>query len=62
MTTSHEYKTTGRGRDISLRDEQNFCLEAMESGEYDTMSDKEWVAICERVAAGARRTAEQPRE
>jgi len=54
MTTSHEYKSTGRGREDSLRSEQIFCLKALESGEYDTMSDQEWVAECERVAAGIR--------
>jgi len=52
MTTSHEYKTSSRGRDGALNEEQSFCLAALESGAFDDMSDQEWVAVCERIAAG----------
>ncbi|MBI1317366.1 MAG: hypothetical protein GC168_00270 [Candidatus Hydrogenedens sp.] len=34
----------------AMRIEQEFCLDAMSSGEFDDLSDQEWVALCERVA------------
>jgi len=47
-------KTTqpdGERSDIdSLRREQELCIDAMSSGEFDDLSDQEWVALCERVA------------
>jgi hypothetical protein len=34
-----------------LNDEQILCNQALTSGEYDEISDEEWVAMCEKVAA-----------
>lgn len=36
------------------RREQALCADALSSGEFDAMSDDEWVLLCERAA----RTAE----
>jgi len=34
----------------AARSEQDLCLLALESGEFDTMTDDEWVLLCERIA------------
>ena len=33
-----------------LEREQALCAEALASGEFDDMSDSEWVAMCEEAA------------
>lgn len=38
-----------RDRNGILR-EQALCMAALESGEYDSLSDNEWVELCERTA------------
>jgi hypothetical protein len=39
----------------SPREEEQFlCNEALRTGAYDTLSDNEWVALCERTAIGRR--------
>lgn len=43
------------GRSDSLREEQAFCRDAMESEQYDLLSDEEWVALCEKVSVTARK-------
>jgi len=37
-----------------LNEEQRLCNDALESRAFDAISDDEWVAMCERVAADAR--------
>mgnify|MGYP006969385184 CR=1 FL=1 len=37
-------------RNSSIQREQELCLDAIESGDYDSMSDKEWIELCERAA------------
>ncbi len=59
MRTSHCTHSTKGGRDTSLREEQDFCRRALESDAYDSMSDKEWVALCEQVATEARQAIER---
>lgn len=44
-------------RRVQLNDEQILCNEALESGQFDTISDDEWVALCEKVAAKSGKTA-----
>jgi len=44
-------------RRIVLNDEQILCNEALASGQFDTISDDEWVALCEKVAAKAGKPA-----
>lgn len=34
--------------------EQEVCNEALQSGAFDEISDKDWVRMCERVAEGCR--------
>ena len=41
---------TGRHESAGTRREQAFCMSALETGDYDAMSDKEWVSLCEEVA------------
>lgn len=48
----------GQDTNAMLR-EQELCRLALESDAYDTMSDEEWVSLCERtgketVSAGAK--------
>ena len=38
------------GGSAASRREQALCIDALESGEYDDLTDKEWVAMCERTA------------
>lgn len=49
---SSKQPTTGLGKYDSeaYRREQEFCLDALDSGEFDNLSDAEWIALCERVA------------
>ena len=44
--------STRRDASAGLRREQALCVAALASGEYDNMTDKEWVAMCERIAHG----------
>ena len=61
MSSLSKTKAPRNGRDHSLREEQTFCRQALESGAYNTMTDKEWVEVCERVATEARKAAEEGR-
>lgn len=54
METQSLSKAVKHARAHALSDEQSLCLKALESGAYDDMSDQEWVALCERLAADAR--------
>ena len=56
VTNSTDTHPKKGGRDNSLKQEQSFCRNALESGEYDRLSDEEWVALCERVSVTARHT------
>lgn len=51
----HRSIETATGRYVSAgsRREQALCEEAVLSGEYDDMSDAEWVTMCERIAQEA---------
>ncbi|MCC6143520.1 MAG: hypothetical protein IT368_06910 [Candidatus Hydrogenedentes bacterium] len=44
--------TSGSGRydSGSMKREQALCMEALLSGEFDSLSDQEWVALCEKIA------------
>lgn len=54
METSTPLRAAKHVRGPQVNEEQTLCLEALESGAYDDMSDQEWVALCERLAADAR--------
>ena len=44
-------------RRVVLNDEQILCNEALLTGQFDSISDDEWVALCEKVAAKAGKAA-----
>lgn len=54
METPSPVRAAKHARATLANEEQSLCLEALESGAYDDMSDQEWVALCERLAADAR--------
>lgn len=54
MSTPREAHPIRDNREHSIHEEQALCLRAVESGKYDSMSDKSWIALCEQVAKDAR--------
>ena len=42
--------STIRNTAAALRREQDLCVSAVASGEYDHMTDQEWVVMCEQIA------------
>lgn len=57
MLSPEQIETTKATRRVQLNDEQLLCNEALASGQFDAISDDEWVALCEKVAAKAGKTA-----
>ena len=51
--------TSGMGKydSESLRREQEFCLNALSSGDFDEMTDSEWIAMCEEVGSTKKKEA-----
>lgn len=47
-------------RRAGLDEEQVLCSEALESGNYDRISDAAWIRLCEEVAAKSRRPVQAP--
>jgi len=43
---------------LTQSEEQRLCNEALDSHEFDAISDEQWVQMCEQAAAGARQVAE----
>ncbi len=58
MNSPHEAHPIRDSREHSIHEEQALCLRAVESGKYDSMSDKSWIALCEQVAKDARHIPE----
>lgn len=54
MSNSKRNHPSGTVSCESTNKEQIFCDQAMESGEYDLVSDSEWVAKCEGIAQQVR--------
>ena len=50
MGSKSSSEAAGRSETDATYLEQLLCLEALESGEYDTMRDNDWVKLCESVA------------
>lgn len=50
MISPHEESNTARGRRTALEEEQHFCIEALETGEFDKVSDKVWIDLCQKAA------------
>jgi hypothetical protein len=47
-----------QNRRNALNEEQILCNEALESSAFDSISDDQWVALCEQAASKGRHTAE----
>jgi hypothetical protein len=45
---AHQQTTVRHGLTATHR-EQALCMAALESREYDAMTDEEWVSLCEKV-------------
>ncbi len=43
----------------ATRREQELCAAALDSGEFDNMSDAEWVALCEKLGREEMAAAEE---
>lgn len=56
MTSPDGESTTVRNRKNAVREEQLLCNEALQSSEFDDISDNDWVAMCEQAAATGRHT------
>lgn len=54
MTNPETETAKAQLRRIPLNEEQILCNAALESNEYDSISDDEWVAMCEKVASKSR--------
>lgn len=52
MSVKHKEGELSIGRHSSAvsSHEQELCNAALLSGQYDNMTDEEWVAMCERIA------------
>ena len=58
MITSDQKSTRSSARSTPLEKEQFLCNEALRTGDFDAISDNEWVALCERAASNGRLAAE----
>jgi len=52
--SKHQSSIVGSRRN-GIHEEQRLCNEALESGAYDSVSDKDWVELCEQVATKGRK-------
>ncbi|MDK1021400.1 MAG: hypothetical protein QGD90_07165 [Candidatus Hydrogenedentes bacterium] len=57
MRTDQE-SSSPPARRSSREEEQFLCNEALRTGDFDSISDSEWVTLCERVADKGRLAAE----
>jgi hypothetical protein len=50
MSRKTHQHTTVRHDSVATHREQALCLIALQSHEYDAMTDEEWVSLCEKIA------------
>lgn len=50
MSSKNPISGMGRYDSEECKREQAFCLAALDSTDFDGLSDREWIAICEQVA------------
>lgn len=50
MIKSDQERSDSSTRRTPLEEEQFLCNEALNSGDFDAISDSDWVAMCERAA------------
>ena len=58
MISSEQESSRSHARKTRLEEEQFLCNEALRTGDFDAISDSEWVALCERVGSKGRSAAE----
>ncbi len=58
MITPDNGSQKAQNRRNALNEEQILCNEALESTAFDTISDDQWVAMCEQAASKGRHTAD----
>ena len=58
MITPDKGSQKAQNRRNALNEEQILCHEALESTAFDTISDDQWVALCEQAASKGRHPAE----
>ena len=58
MISSDQKSAHSPARKTPLEKEQFLCNEALRTGDFDAISDNEWVALCERAASKGRLAAE----
>ncbi len=51
MTISHGSLSTSPAKRTPREEEQFLCNEALRTGAFDSISDSEWIAMCERAAS-----------
>ena len=56
MLIENDLITSVTNRRNALNAEQVLCQAAIQSGDYDAVSDAEWIALCERAAQQGRVT------
>ena len=57
--SSDQVSSGSSARKTRVEEEQFLCNEALRTGDFDAISDSEWVALCERVASKGRLKAEK---
>ena len=58
VISSDQESSRPSARKTRVEEEQLLCNEALRTGDFDAISDNEWVALCERVANKGRVEAE----
>ncbi len=54
MTISHASLATSPAKRTPREEEQFLCNEALRTGAFDSISDSEWILMCERAASKGR--------
>lgn len=50
MSTRKSSPALSRHDSSASRREQELCRDALDTGQYDELTDQQWVAMCERIA------------
>ena len=62
VTKSGKDHSDSSARRTPLEEEQFLCNEALQSGDFDAISDSDWVAMCERAAGKERLEAKNGKQ
>ena len=58
MITPDKGSQKAQNRRNALNEEQILCNSALESSDFDTITDDQWVAMCEQAASKGRHPSE----